>query len=57
MKPACRRAKKAAWKREKMRTDEQFRLDCKLSNQKWFKANPGYRLDGLIQHMVKGIEQ
>lgn len=42
MKPTCRRAKKAAWKREKMRTDEQFGLDCQLSNQKWHKATPGY---------------
>jgi hypothetical protein len=41
MKPDCRRAKKAAWKREKMRTDPQFRLDCQLSNQKWLKENPG----------------
>ena len=42
MKPDCRRAKKAAWKREKMRTDPEFRLDQQLSNKKWAKANPDY---------------
>jgi len=42
MKPDCRRARKAAWKREKMRTDEEFRLNQQLSNHKWAKANPDY---------------
>ena len=42
MKPACRRAKKAAWKRHKMATDPDFKLDQKLSNQKWALNNPGY---------------
>ena len=42
MKPACRRAKKAAWKRHKMATDPDFKLDRKLSNQKWAANNPGY---------------
>jgi len=42
MKPPCRRAKKAAWKRHKMATDPDFKLDQKLSNQKWAQNNPGY---------------
>jgi hypothetical protein len=42
MKPACRRAKKAAWKRHKMATDPDFKLDQKLSNKKWAARNPGY---------------
>jgi hypothetical protein len=42
MKPACRRARKAAWKRQKMRTDPDYRLNQKLSNRKWAEANPGY---------------
>lgn len=42
MAPECRRAKKAAWRREKMRTDKEFRLNQQLSNQKWRKATPGY---------------
>ncbi len=42
MKPPCRRAKKAAWKRHKMATDPDFKLDQKLSNQKWAQKNPGY---------------
>ena len=45
MKPACRRAKKAAWKRHKMATDPDFKLDQKLSNQKWAQSNPGYWKD------------
>ena len=42
MKPACRRAIKAAWKRQKMREDSDYRLNQKLSNRKWAEANPGY---------------
>ena len=42
MKPDCRRAKKAAWKREKMRTDPEFRLGQQLANKKWANAHPGY---------------
>ena len=42
MKPECRRAKKAAWKRTKMRTDAKFRQDQRLSNQKWAHNNRDY---------------
>ncbi|WP_155321752.1 hypothetical protein [Desulfosarcina ovata] len=42
MKPECRRAKKAAWKRAKMQTDPQFRKDQQLSNKKWVQNNPGF---------------
>ena len=42
MKPACRRARKAAWKRKKMREDSEYRLTQKTSNKQWAKANPGY---------------
>jgi hypothetical protein len=42
MKPACRRAKKAAWKRHKMAVDPDFELDQKLSNRKWAAKHPGY---------------
>lgn len=42
MKPECRRAKKAAWKRHKTATDPDFKLDQKLSNKKWAQNNPGY---------------
>jgi hypothetical protein len=42
MAPECRRAMKAAWKREKMRINEEFRLNHRLSNQKWARAHPGY---------------
>ena len=42
MKPDCRRARKAAWKREKLRIDPDFKLGQQLSNKKWAKANPDY---------------
>ena len=45
MKPKCRKAKKAAWKRKKMREDPEYRLNQKTSNKKWAEANPGYWKD------------
>jgi hypothetical protein len=45
MKPECRRAKKAAWKRIKIKTDPQFSREQHLSNQKWVNNNPGYWTD------------
>ncbi len=42
MKPACRRARKAALKRHKMDTDPKFKKDQSLSNKKWAQNNPGY---------------
>ena len=42
MKPKCRRAKKAAWKRHKMRTDPDYKFNQRMSNKKWAEANPGY---------------
>ena len=42
MKPECRRARKAAWKRNKMRTDPDYLYNHKLANQKWARAHPGY---------------
>jgi hypothetical protein len=41
-KPECRRARKAAWKRKKMKEDPEYRLNQKLSNNKWAEDNPGY---------------
>ena len=42
MKPGCRRAKKAVWKRHKTATDPDFKQDQKLSNKKWAQNHPGY---------------
>ena len=42
MKPKCRRARKAAWKKHKMRTDPDYRFNQRMSNKKWAEANPGY---------------
>jgi hypothetical protein len=42
MKPECRWAKKAAWKRTQMRTVASFHQDQRLSNQKWAQNNRDY---------------
>lgn len=42
LKPACRRARKASWKRNKMQTDTDYRYNHKLSNRTWAKSNPSY---------------
>jgi hypothetical protein len=41
-KPGCRRARKAAWKRNKMHTDPDYQYNQKLANQKWGKEHPSY---------------
>jgi len=53
MEPECRKARKAAWKREKMRLEEQFRLNHHLSNQKWARAHPGYWKAYRLDHPEK----
>ena len=45
MKPECRRAKKADWKRHKMNTDPKFQEDQYLANKKWAENHPGYWKD------------
>lgn len=42
MKAGCRKARKAAWKRHKMRTDPDYKFNQRMSNKKWAEANPGY---------------
>ena len=41
-KPECQKARKAAWQRNKMHTDPDYKADQKLSQKKWTLANPGY---------------
>ena len=50
MKPDCRRARKAAWKRNRTQTDPDYRYSQKLANQKWAKAHPGYWTDYRDRH-------
>jgi len=40
--PDCRRARKAAWQRYKMKSDTDYRTQQRLSQQKWLRDNPGY---------------
>ena len=44
-KPACQKAKKAAWQKYKMKHDPVYRANQKSSHQKWLKATPGYWKD------------
>jgi len=41
-KPACQRARKAAWQRHKIHTDPDYRFNQKLSRKQWTKEHPGY---------------
>ena len=40
--PGCRRARKAAWQRFKLKSDTDYRIQQHLSHQKWLQRNPGY---------------
>ena len=40
--PECQKARKAAWQRNKMHTDPDYKADQKLSQKKWALAHPGY---------------
>ncbi len=53
MKPACRCAKKAAWKRLKLKTDPDFKADQKISNRKWAANHPGYWKAYRLKHPEK----
>jgi hypothetical protein len=41
-KPVCQRARKAAWQREKIRGDPDYRANQKRCRQDWCKAHPDY---------------
>ena len=49
----CQRARKAAWKRYKMRTDPDYKFNQTVSNKIWAKANPGYWRDYRRRHPEK----
>ena len=41
-KAKCQKSRKSAWKREKMMTCPEFRVDHALANKKWARSSPGY---------------
>ena len=41
-KPECQKARKAAWQKNKVSTDPDYKADQKLSQEKWLLANPDY---------------
>ncbi|MDZ7664280.1 MAG: hypothetical protein U5K27_02955 [Desulfotignum sp.] len=43
--PACQRARKALWQRQKLATDPEYAQGQKLSNSKWLANNPDYWKD------------
>ena len=40
--PECQHARKAAWQRERMHNDPDYRANQKRCQQDWFKAHPAY---------------
>ena len=40
--PQCQRSRKAAWQRYKMKTDEGYRTQQRLSQKKWLQNTPDY---------------
>jgi hypothetical protein len=38
----CRKARKAAWQRHKMRTDPDYKFNQKLCQRQWLQSHPGY---------------
>jgi hypothetical protein len=52
-KSECQRARKAAWKRYKMRTDPDYRFNQTVSNKIWAKANSDYWKDYRRRHPEK----
>jgi hypothetical protein len=40
--PACQRARKASWQRQKLATDPEYAQSQKLSNNKWLANTPNY---------------
>jgi hypothetical protein len=53
MKAECRRAKKAAWKRVRLKTDPDFKEDQRISNRKWAANHPGYWKEYRLKHPEK----
>jgi len=49
-KPKCKRARKAAWQREKIRGDPNYRANQKQCQQDWCKAHPDYWKQYRQQH-------
>jgi len=41
-KAQCQKARKAAWQRNRMATDADYRADQRLSRQKWARSHPDY---------------
>jgi hypothetical protein len=52
-KSECQKARKAAWKRYKMRSDPDYKFNQTLSNKKWANAHPGYWKEYRRRHPQK----
>jgi hypothetical protein len=40
--PECQKKRKAIWQKNKITSDESYRLNQKSSQQEWIRNNPGY---------------
>lgn len=49
----CQKARKAAWQRFKIKTDEHYRYQQRLSHQKWLENTPHYWKDYRRRHPEK----
>lgn len=53
MRLKCRRARKALWKKVKMRADPEFKENQQISNKKWASNHPGYWKQYRLDHPKK----
>lgn len=53
MRPECQHARKALWKKVKMRRDPEFRENQRISNKKWALNHPGYWKQYRLDHPEK----
>jgi hypothetical protein len=51
--PACQRARKALWKRQKLANNPEYAQSQKLSNNKWLASNSDYWKDYRCQNPKK----
>lgn len=49
-KPACRRARRAAWQRKKIRSDPDYQENQRRCQNDWTRNNPGYWREWREQH-------
>lgn len=54
-KPACQRARKNKWQRDKMKSDDEYRADQKQATKDWHQNNPDYWKTYRKKHQKKTL--